>query len=72
MFWEVSQNSQETNCVKVYFLVKLHDFTSDPVKDGMSTHFSPMLISIPPKKVRKPVFFIFSGGIEMEDWSDMG
>ena len=37
---------------------------------NMVTHFKPMLYFFTPEYIRKPL--AFSGGIEMENWPEMG
>ena len=39
MFLEISQNSQENTCVRVYFLINLQDFKKDSLAQVFSYEF---------------------------------
>ena len=37
----------------------------------MLTQFNPMLHCYTPESIRKPLDFLFSGGIAMQNWTEM-
>ena len=38
---------------------------------SLLTYFILLSLSIPPENLRKPVFLLFSGGIERDQWREM-